>query len=396
MKRKHPLVPFLLGYALYCTVYICRYNLTIASAYLELDGIINTVQYGVMCGVFSATYSIGRLINGYLGDRADRRLMICGGIALAGIANLVIGFLPPFQALLVFWAINGYAQSMIWGPLLATATSHISDKHRNLAASFFTSSVAVGSILGILIANYTILHHGTRWAFFIPAGIALLLCVVSAITYRNNGSTQRTTNVQPMNILPRIPEILLILIPAFFHGWIKDNVSYWAVIIFNRRFNINIENISGFVLLVPLISLVGRLIYPMVYKCCKANEHTVSIVGFIICSAASLILCSSTTAITAAMCMCLIAAMVSLVNTSMLSMYPMRFASYGNVSSISGLMDFATYLGSSISSVIYGKILSEGSNRFSLMFISWIMVSAISIVVLTMYLKQRRKKEGCF
>ena len=392
MKKKKLSIPFLLGYALYCTVYICRYNLTIASAYFESDGIINTAQYGLMCGVFSATYSIGRLINGYIGDRADRRLMICGGIALTGVANLVIGFLPPYQAMLIFWAINGYAQSMIWGPLLTTVTSLISVSYRSLAASFFTSSVAIGSVLGILIANYTILHYGTRWAFFIPACIAGLLSIASIFTFRKNSKNQAERNIQLVNIIPRIPKIFPVISAAFFHGWIKDNVSNWAVIFFNRRFSIDIGNISCFVLLVPLIGLIGRLIYPIVYKLSKENEHLVSIIGFVCCGIAALILCYSTLVTIAAVCMCLIAAMISLVNTSMLSMYPMRFASHGNISSISGLMDFATYLGSSISAVIYGSIFSEGSNRFSWMFISWAMVSCVSIVVLIVYLKQMKKR----
>lgn len=394
MKKQRWLLPFLLGYALYCTVYICRYNLTIANAYLELDGIIDTVQYGLMCGVFSATYSIGRLVNGYMGDRADRRLMICGGIALAGISNLAVGFLPPYQALLVFWAINGYAQSMIWGPLLVTVTSVIDDEHRGIAASFFTSSVAVGSILGIVIANYTILHYGTQWAFFVPAGVALILSMLSAVAYRGNYSTAELGNGLSSNVYPRFQEIIPIIVPAFFHGWIKDNVSNWAAAIFSRRFDINIENISGFVLLVPLIGLIGRLIYPMIYKWCGKNEHRVSVVGFVACGAASLLLCYSVSVIAAALCMCLIAAMVSLVNTSMLSMYPMRFADRGNISSISGLMDFATYLGSSVSAVIYGQMLSKDSGHFSWMFVSWIVVSTVSIVILMLHLKQGHKKEG--
>lgn len=393
MKKQRWLLPFLLGYALYCTVYICRYNLTIASAYLELDGIIDTVQYGLMCGVFSATYSIGRLVNGYMGDRADRRMMICGGIALAGIANLAVGFLPPYQALLIFWAINGYAQSMIWGPLLVTVTAAIDDKHRSIVASFFTSSVAIGSILGIVIASYTILHYGTQWAFFVPAGIALILSMLSAVVYRGGRSIAEPRSDSGRNVYPRFREILPIIVPAFFHGWIKDNVSNWAATIFSRRFGIHIENISGFVLLVPLIGLIGRLIYPMFYKWCGRNEHRVSIVGFALCGAASLLLCYSFSVIAAALCMCLIAAMVSLVNTSMLSMYPMRFADRGNISSISGLMDFATYFGNSVSAVIYGQILSKDGGRFSWMFVSWIVVSAVSIVILRFYLKQRHEKE---
>jgi sugar phosphate permease len=81
----------------------------------------------------------------------------------------------------------------------------------------------------------------------------------------------------------------------------------------------------------------------------------------------------------AAICLSLIYAFVSMINTSILSMFPLRFAEQGMVSSVSGIMDFATYLGAAISAAIYG-VLIESGNYFG-MFASWVALSALSILI---------------
>ena len=78
--------------------------------------------------------------------------------------------------------------------------------------------------------------------------------------------------------------------------------------------------------------------------------------------------------------MSLIYAAVSIINTSILSIFPLRYAKTGNVASISGVMDLATYAGSGISSLVYGFVID--SFGYVPMFASWIAISVISVAVL--------------
>ena len=150
---------------------------------------------------------------------------------------------------------------------------------------------------------------------------------------------------------------------------------------------IDIGSIAGFVLLVPALGLIGRLAYPIVFKKCGECEHRTSIMGFIGCILASVILCLPLPAVITALCLCFISATISMINTSMLSIFPMRFAAAGNVSSVSGIMDFATYLGSSLSAALFGWMFTAADN-FSAMYGIWIAVAAVSIVILGIYKKR--------
>ena len=71
-----------------------------------------------------------------------------------------------------------------------------------------------------------------------------------------------------------------------------------------------------------------------------------------------------------------------MINTSFLSIFPLRFAEKNLVSSVSGIADFATYLGAAIASAVYGFWIEGGTAGYLYMFLSWTTLSILSIVLL--------------
>jgi sugar phosphate permease len=66
-----------------------------------------------------------------------------------------------------------------------------------------------------------------------------------------------------------------------------------------------------------------------------------------------------------------------MINTSILSIFPLHYVKTGNVASISGVMDFATYLGGGVASFIYGLVIEYFG--YTPMFVSWLVISVISV-----------------
>ena len=44
--------------------------------------------------------------------------MIFTGLSAAAVMNLLMGFFETFLLMAVVWGINGYAQAMIWPPII--------------------------------------------------------------------------------------------------------------------------------------------------------------------------------------------------------------------------------------------------------------------------------------
>ena len=79
----------------YAIIYTGRQNLSIASPLMQADGITDSAGIGIMGSAFFFVYAIGRLLNGYIGDRVNARVMLMVGMGAAGVANLAVGFMPP-------------------------------------------------------------------------------------------------------------------------------------------------------------------------------------------------------------------------------------------------------------------------------------------------------------
>ena len=73
---------FAAAYVSYAAVYIARMNLTIAAPALIEEGILTAWQIGLMGGVFFLLYSLGQLLNGWLGDIFSARRMVTVGLLL--------------------------------------------------------------------------------------------------------------------------------------------------------------------------------------------------------------------------------------------------------------------------------------------------------------------------
>lgn len=373
---------FLLGYIAYSAIYLCRFNLSIIAPLLETEGRINAAQYGIISGGFLVVYSIGRLINGYIGDKLRAKSIIAVGLFGAGMCNVLLGFFPSFWSLLLFWLLNGYAQSMLWGPLLDTVTRQYDEKKSKYIASLLITSVATGSIAGIAFATFSSTVIGLDAAFILPGVIAILISGIVLLTFH-------PTQLRPHQIsqnatigrLIRNKELSSMILSAALHGVIKDNLNAWVPIYLAFKFHTDIKSISYYVFAIPFLGLIGRLLHPVIYHIFRKREIMVPIIAFAACAISAIPLVFGTMPIQIdAILLCALAASVSMVNTSILSVYPMRYAQQGCVSTVSGLLDFATYMGAGLSSAIFGFFIE--SSGYSVIFYTWIAVSVIAIIVL--------------
>lgn len=234
---------FILSYFAYACTYIARLNLTIASPVMQEQRILTSSQVGAMGGAFFLCYSVGQLLNGFLGDLFPPRRMVTTGLLLTALGNILIGFLPPAGVVLVLWGINGFAQSMLWGPLLRALAARFPGNKQAEIASCLVSSVGVGSVLGILIATAAISFQDVRFAFLLPGLIAALAggavffffrvpCPWGR-TDRPSGSHSASRSGAHRSIRARLsdagfsrrrfsalcsPRLMILLTPAMFHG----------------------------------------------------------------------------------------------------------------------------------------------------------------------------------
>lgn len=372
---------FLICYIAYTCIYIARLNLSMASPAMREAGLLTAAQLGFIGSAFSVVYSCGRLFNGILGDRTAPKLLIVAGLVLTGIANLLIGVLPPYVLILALWCVNAFGQSMLWSAMLRTMTDLYGKAQADRKVPILVSSVSVGNILGILFSARLVTWFGIRAAFLVPGMMTVVMGLLALWLIPGTPNSAGEKKPFPFRQLFGSRDIRRILLPAMFHGAMKDTISLFMAVFFLDRFGVDLAESSWYVLLIPTVGLVGRLLYPACYRLLGRREHLLSLIGFGLCAVFAVMLCLELPSpLLAALCLSMIYALVSMINTSILSMFPLRFAKDDLVASVSGITDFATYLGASIASAVFG-ILIEGGG-YVWMFAVWAVISLLSIVVL--------------
>lgn len=395
---RYPLICFILCFVAYSTIYISRFNLSMASAELIDSGYMTAGQIGILGSVFSIVYACSRLFNSALSDRFFPWIMVCSGLVIAGLANVFSGFLPPFILMAILWGINAYGQSMLWGSLLRTVSAIYEPRRAKKYSALLATSVAAGNLLGIIISTMLINRLGVEYAYFVPGLINLIFAPIVFFAIHKvpfEGKKEKGNLLSSFKLFID-PRIRTMLFPVFFHGVIKDNVNLWMASYFIIAHNKDLKQSAYFVLLIPLVGMVGRLLYNVIYNIFGKNEFGVLTAGFIACAVLAVLLIVPLPALLTAICLSLIYAMTSIINTSFLSAYPMKFAEDGDTAAVSGIMDFMSYLGHGTGSAVFGFIIDKftaGSNAlggYKTMFAIWATIAVISLVIVTVEKKKSK------
>lgn len=382
MKLKKNGLIFLVLYLAYTSIYIARVNLSVAGPELIGKGIIDSAQLGLLGSCFFVCYAIGRIINGTLSDSIPPKFMLGIGLVLVGAANVCISFFPLFWGMAVLWIVNACAQSMLWSSVLASVVAVYDKDKVKKKSSAMVTSVATGNILGIIINTFFITKFGLRFAFLIPGAISVVMGVLTYIATKKIKNLGKSNEKHiPVTELLKRKDFLKMNVAAVAHGVMKENIGLWMAVYVAEIYKVDLASASYYILLIPTIGFVGRIIYPFVLKMCRDNENKASVMGFVVCIISSAVLClGKTSVIVSVAALGIIYMAVSVINTSVLSIYPIRYAKTGNTASVSGIMDFSTYFGAGVSSAVYGLVIN--SFGYTAMFVSWIAISLAALGVL--------------
>ena len=422
-SKARRLTVFAVCYLSYTSVYIARLNLSVASAALVEGSVLTTAQTGILGTLFAVIYAVGRLINGRLGDKLQPKLFISAGLFLTALTNFILYFLPPYPVMLVLWGINAYGQSMLWGSVICASVKTFGEERAKKAVPVMVSSVATGSILGVMLNAFIVKGIGVRFAFLIPAAIAAFCLVLTAAFIPifgkvagkaehesgENGQSAESAESAESESADRgaaakgaaeqftfrnalCDKSLRREFPhVFIHGIIKDNVSFWMTLYFVSTFGIDLTKIAFLSAFIPLAGFVGRIIYPLISKIFGGNLRAINVFSYAITAFASaLVAINNFSVILAAACLGLVYAALSVVNTAALSVYPLRFAEKGGASAVSGFLDFCAYSGYGFGTLVFGYMIEPFG--YSSVFWAWAVLAAVAAGTVAFFGASERKK----
>lgn len=300
---------------------------------------------------------------------------------LVGLGNIHMSLFSPFIGMLLLWTINAYAQSMLWSSVLGSVTAVYDEQAAKRKMSVMITSVAVGNILGIIVNTLFIECFGIRYAFIVPGTLTFVMGILTYAAVREIGGASAVKRRSSAFSVLKNRELMPMNCVAAAHGVMKENIGLWMAVYVADVYAADLTKSSYYILLIPAIGLLGRGIYPTLFRLCGKDENKVSLAAFAVCAAAAVFLCAGSIGIFfSVLALGIIYAAVSVINTSVLSIYPLRYSDTGNTASVSGTTDFSTYFGAGVSSAVYSAVIKHFG--YLPMFVSWAVISVLSIFIL--------------
>jgi OPA family glycerol-3-phosphate transporter-like MFS transporter len=369
--------------------YFGRINLSIAIPLLEDRYLYSKTVLGFLAAGFFIFYAGGQFINGTLGDRFNPRYFVAAGLLGSGLANILFCLFPFPPVMFVFCALNGYFQSMLWGPLLRTIAEYVPAKKLNGAVFLMATSPLAGYFLSYTGLGKAALFLGWRAVFLIPGAV---LAAAAALWFRclkgcecgaeadqqarpekrgipflrsGRAGGKRQDAKPPLGALVYFifsKKLYFVIILGVMAGAVKEGLSFWGPSLLVEQGEMGMEAALRLMSFIPVITALFIIANGFIINRALAGIRRMISLFALIASAAALLMrlggIYSFPVLLAAF-YALMAA-ISSVNNLMTSYLPLEYRQDGRISSAAGLIDSSFYLGAAFA----GPAAGAAADRF--------------------------------
>ena len=294
-QQDHQAERILIGFcvAAYFVSYITRINYgTVLLEIVNSEGITKMSASMAVTGSF-VTYGIGQLISGWLGDRIKPRYLMFIGLMVSAGMNVCVPLFSRPAAMLVFWCINGFAQALMWPPMVRLLSDYLDQDTYKKSCVWVSWGSSAGTIFLYLFAPVCIVWKGWRSLFFLCAGCAVLFAfawikaIGSAEKRMQKGSArsfteaaagasrgdagtengtsleENTSALQKTIPLPEktAPMLAIIMLAIMMQGILRDGITTWMPSYISETFHLAsfISILTGIALLLFGIVFTDRI-----------------------------------------------------------------------------------------------------------------------------------------
>lgn len=356
----------------YFTSYLTRLNFgAVLVEFLSATGLSPEVG-GLIGSALFFSYGFGQLISGFLGDRLPPQYIILGGIGITAVCNALFPLLTAPVAFIAVWAVNGLAQAMFWPPLVRILAANFSHERYATASSVVITVSQMTNILIYLVVPAAILTLGWQYVFYIPAAVAVLVGIVWAVFYRPAIRACEKTDAEiPAPVMQKTKEPLFplllscgmpfILVAIAAQGFLRDGITTWMPTALKELYGMEEAASILMSVMLPIFGILTIYGVTYLYRRLLRNEVRGAAIFFACGVAVSLLLYLTFDLGAASMVIfaSLLTGLMHGINLMLISYIPGRFASCGTVSTVSGITNACTYIGSTLSSYLFAVLAAH-------------------------------------
>lgn len=380
---------FLLSWLAYTCSYFGRYDFSAAINSIITDGLLDKPQCGTITMVFFIIYGCGQLVNGFLSDKFSPYKMIFIGTFVSGLANIAMSFMNGLVYGCVVWGINGFAQSMLWSPIIFIISNSFYGKQLSHCELGMSATIPAGTLAAYGLSAVMIKYSSWKNSFLV-AGIVLL--AVSAVWAMNSviiGSENRAIRHEAKKadaaaapfFRTAVTSGVLIMFPAvLLHATLKDGVMTWVPTMISEVFKVPDSFSVTLALVLPIVNFFGSIIVAGLYTRLGLTEAKIASLffAFTCLPLAGLIFIDRLGPFVSVALLALITSSMYAANYIFLTLVPVSYARLGRSASFAGTLDAVAYCGSAVSSYGFGSLAQKVGWNSTITL--WLVIAAVALV----------------
>lgn len=384
--------------ALMCTMvyfasYLTRINFAVMMVKICAEMNALKTELAVVVTGLTIVYGAGQVISGIIGDKIKPQYMLTAGLTVASLCNIAMFFCGTIPAMTVVWCINGFAQSMLWPPIVRIMSTYLLDHEYSYAAVRVSWGSSIATIILYTCCPLLLKVMSWRSIMLICAGVCAVIMITwtvlnprflhSAVASSNDKETD-SASVQnvPVPKFAYLP-IALIMLGIILQGTLRDGVTNWMPNYLHETFGIAEEESIISTVVQAVFSILSFWCFDFLHRKLFKNEVFCAAVifgGSSVCAALLYFanILSSSAAVSLVLMAVIIACMHG-INLMLISIVPKRFRRSGKVATYSGILNAFTYIGAALAT--YGFAAIAENYGWNLTILTWIIIAALGLVV---------------
>lgn len=330
------------------------------------------------------TYGAGQIVSGIIGDHISPKKMVTYGLCATVLMNLLIPvYVNPYWMLGV-WSINGFAQSFMWPPLIRLMTTLLTAEDYKKTTAKVSWGSSVGTILVYLISPLLIKWFGWKSVFLFSAGIGFIMIFIwNKFSYEIGVQKREKSNITlscDKKYKLFSPIMIAIMVCITLQGMLRDGVTTWMPDYIENTYHLGeeISILTGVVL--PIFSILCFQVATRLYVKSVKNPVSCGAIFFFVgvVSSVGIYFTSGSAAWASVLFSALLTGSMHGVNLMLVCMIPQLFEKSGKVSTVSGVINSCTYVGSA--AFTYGiALLSQIS--WNLTLLVWVGIAVVGTLI---------------
>lgn len=392
----------------YFASYFSRKTFSVVMVNMLDVGVIDRDIAGLVGTALFVFYGAGQLVSGYMGDKLSPKYLMFSGLMVSAVCNFLLPIVPNQYLMIPVWAVNGFAQALLWPPIVRILSDSLSHEKYVTANLIVTCGAHVSTIVLYLYAPLCIKWWSYKAVYFsstvfcLIAGAIFIIAMSVVLGKKEKDGVEASVEPRADLVSGSVWQmfsrsgILPLFMCIVVMGFMRDGIESWLPTLYSEAFGRDSSESILVSVALPIFSIISLFLVRIIHKGKVFNNEAR---GAGILFAFSIALCIPFACLisvehTAARVVCLllagiISACMHSSNFLLISCMPGRFAGTGKASTVGGFCNACTYVGAAAS--MYGIALISEAFGWTVTTVTWIGILAVGVLFACLAFKKYTK-----